>query len=91
LYPLSSIAGKLQKNEKLLRKVIKENNEELEDFIGDLQFLVFKLSHVFGVDAETALKKRLVEFEQRFPAKFMKKHSFAGNRRVGGIDKKYQK
>ncbi len=86
-----NVVKHLEKDEKFLRKVMDENKEELEDFIGDLQFLVFKLSHVLEVDAQTALEKRFVEFEQRFPAKFMKKHSFAGNRRAGGIDKKYQK
>lgn len=86
-----NVVKHLEKDEKLLRKVMDENKEELEDFIGDLQFLVFKLSHVFGVDAKTALEKRLLEFEERFPAEFMKKHTFAGNRRAGGVDKKYQK
>lgn len=86
-----NVVKHLEKDEKLLRKIMNENKEELEDFIGDLQFLVFKLSHVLGVDAETALEKRLVEFEERFPADFMKKHTFGGNRRAGGVDKKYQK
>ena len=35
------------------------------------------------------LEERLKEFEERFPEDFMKNHSFAGNRRVGGIDNKY--
>ena len=86
-----NIVKHLEKDEKLLKKVIKENHEDLEDFIGDLTFLTFKLAHVLDVDAEKAVNERLEEFEERFPAEFMKKHTFAGNRRAGGVDKKYDK
>lgn len=86
-----NVVKHLEKDEKLLRKVIDENHEELEDFIGDLTFLVLKLSHVLNVDAEKAVRDRLTEFEERFPADFMKKNTFAGNRRAGGVDNKYQK
>jgi NTP pyrophosphatase (non-canonical NTP hydrolase) len=84
-----NVVKHLEKDERLLRKVITENKEEMEDSIGDIAFLVFKLAHVLGIDVETALNSRLKEFETRFPADFMKKHAFAGNRRAGGIDKKY--
>lgn len=84
-----NVVKHLEKDEKLLRKVITENKEELEDFVGDISFLIFKLAHVLDVDVETALVARLKEFETRFPADFMKKHTFAGNRRAGGVDKKY--
>lgn len=84
-----NVVKHLEKDDKLLRKVIVDSKEELEDSIGDISFLVFKLAHVFGVDVETALNARLKEFETRFPADFMKKHTFAGNRRAGGVDKKY--
>lgn len=85
-----NVVKHLEKDDQLLKKVIKENNEELEDFIGDLTFLTFKLAHLLGVDAEKALQDRFKEFGSRFPAEFMKKHPFAGNRRAGGIDLKYQ-
>jgi NTP pyrophosphatase (non-canonical NTP hydrolase) len=84
-----NIVKHLEKDEELLKKVIRENKGEMEDFIGDISFLVFKLAHVLDIDVETAINERLKEFEQRFPADFMKAHSFAGNRRVGGEDKKY--
>ena len=86
-----NVVKHLEKDDKLLRKVIKENHDELEDFIGDLTFLALKLSHVLEVDAEKAVQDRLEEFETRFPAEFMKKNTFAGNRKAGGIDLKYQK
>jgi len=86
-----NVVKHLEKDEELLKKVIEENKEELEDFIGDMQFLVLKLAHVFNVDAEKATEERIEEFEKRFPSDFMKKHSFAGNRKAGGVDLKYQK
>jgi NTP pyrophosphatase (non-canonical NTP hydrolase) len=86
-----NVVKHLEKDEKLLRRVINKSREKLEDSIGDLQFLVFKLSHVLNIDAEKALKERLKEFKKRFPAEFMRNHTFAGNRRAGGIDLKYRK
>lgn len=86
-----NVVKHLEKDDKLLRKVIRENHAELEDFIGDLTFLALKLAHVLEVDSEKAVRERLKEFEDRFPAEFMKKHTFAGNRKAGGIDLKYQK
>lgn len=86
-----NVVKHLEKDEKLLRKVMTENKVELEDFIGDLAFLAFKLAHVLNVDTEKAVQDRLTEFEKRFPADFMKKNSFAGNRHAGGVDLKYQK
>ncbi len=86
-----NIVKHLEKDEVLLRKIITESRDEMEDSIGDIAFLVFKLAHVLNVDVEKALGDRMEEFEKRFPADFMKKHTFAGNRRAGGFDKKYDK
>jgi NTP pyrophosphatase (non-canonical NTP hydrolase) len=85
-----NIVKHLEKDEDLLKKVIVDSKEELEDFIGDISFLIFKLAHVVNIDVETAIIERLKEFEQRFPADFMKAHTYAGNRRVGGRDEKYE-
>ena len=86
-----NVVKHLEKDEKMLAKVIIDSKEEMHDSIGDITFLVFKLAHVLKVDVEKALDDRLKEFEKRFPADFMKAHTFAGNRRVGGIDNKYDK
>lgn len=86
-----NIVKHLEKDEKLLAKVIKESKEELEDSVGDLMYLVYKLACVLEVDALKALNDRLDEYKKRFPADFMKKNTFAGNRRAGGVDYKYQK
>ncbi|MEI7480291.1 MAG: MazG-like family protein [bacterium] len=84
-----NVVKHLETDHKLLRKVMDENKGELEDFIGDISFLTYKLAHVMKVDVDKAVSDRLKEFEERFPAEFMKKHAFAGNRRAGGIDNKY--
>jgi len=86
-----NVVKHLEKDEILLKKIISESKEEMEDSIGDIAFLVFKLAHVLNVDVEKAMTDRMKEFEKRFPADFMKDHTFAGNRRAGGIDKKYDK
>ncbi len=85
-----NVVKHLEKDEKLLRKVMTESKPEMEDFIGDIGFLLFKLAHVLGVDVEDALSARLREFEERFPEDFMRANTFAGNRRAGGIDNKYK-
>jgi NTP pyrophosphatase (non-canonical NTP hydrolase) len=84
-----NVVKHLEKDEQLLRKVIVEGKDEMEDFVGDITFLVFKLAHVLDVDVDKALNDRLKEFEERFPAEFMKANSIAGNRRAGGVDLKY--
>lgn len=84
-----NVVKHLEKDETLLRKVIDDSREEMKDFIGDISFLTFKLAHVLGVKVGESLEERLEEFEKRFPEDFMKNHSFAGNRRAGGIDNKY--
>jgi len=86
-----NVVKHLEKDEVLLRKIIDDNKDEMEDSIGDIAFLVFKLAHVLNVDVEKAIDDRINEFRDRFPADFMKENSFAGNRRAGGIDKKYDK
>lgn len=85
-----NVVKHLEKDEELLKKVISESKPEMEDFIGDIGFLLFKLAHMLNVDVEKALDDRLQEFEDRFPEDFMKANSFAGNRRAGGIDNKYK-
>lgn len=86
-----NIVKHLEKEEDKLEKVIKDSQEELEDSIGDLTYLVFKLACVLKIDVQKAVEERLKEYEERFPADFMSKHTFAGNRRVGGVDYKYQR
>ena len=77
------------KDKQMLKKVIRQSREDIDDGIGDLLYLVLKLANMVNIDAEKAAKDRLKEFEERFPVK--KLRGFHGNLRAGGIDYKYQK
>lgn len=67
-------------------KIIRENKKEVENFIGDLLFIVLKLASQFNIDASAAVKKVLEEHEKRFPVEKVKgKHN---NKRAGGFDGK---
>ena len=85
-----NVVKHLEKDEKLLKKVIDDSKDELEDFVGDITFLLFKLAHTLQIDVEKSVEDRMDEFKERFPADFMSKNTFAGNRRAGGIDNKYE-
>jgi uncharacterized protein YabN with tetrapyrrole methylase and pyrophosphatase domain len=67
-------------------RVIRKHKEEVENFIGDMLYLVFKVSYICRVDPQKALDDVLEEYEKRFPVEQTKgKH---GNPRAGGIDLK---
>jgi len=68
------------------KKMIKENIEEVDNFIGDMLFLIIKISAICEIDSEEALKKVLKEYEQRFPLKETKGNH--ANKLAGGIDNK---
>jgi len=69
------------------KKIIIEKKERASDFIGDILFLVLKMANQMNVNADTALKNTLNEYERRMPAELMKKVKHA-NRLAGGVDKK---
>jgi dCTP diphosphatase len=68
------------------QRLISENKEEVENFIGDMLYLVLKVSFLSGVDAEKSISDVLNEYEKRFPADKMKGNH--GNTRAGGIDER---
>jgi len=67
-------------------RLIKENKEEVENFIGDMLYLVLKVAYLCDVDSEKALKDVLAEYEKRFPVD--KAKGTHGNVRAGGVDLK---
>lgn len=77
------------RDKEMLKKVIRQSKEELDDGIGDPLYLILKLAVMLNIDAEKAVQNRLREFEKRFPAK--KLRGFHGNLRASGIDYKYQR
>lgn len=72
------------------REVVKNNHDEVENFIGDILFLVYKMANQMNVDAETALQSVLSEYEKRMPAKIMIENKHA-NKYAGGYDNKENK
>ncbi len=69
------------------KRVIKENTEEVSDFVGDALFLILKIANQTGVDADISLENTLSEYEKRMPASKMKEVGHA-NKLAGGIDNK---
>jgi len=68
------------------QKLIKENKAEVENFIGDMLFLVLKVSYLCNVDSEKSINDVLNEYEKRFPIDKAKGNH--GNKLAGGIDLK---
>ncbi|RJQ15896.1 hypothetical protein C4573_07125 [Candidatus Woesearchaeota archaeon] len=76
------------KEEKLL-EAIHKNQDEFEDYIGDMLFLVLKIAYLSNVDADKALARTMKDYENRFPIEKVKgKHA---NVKAGGYDGKFEK
>ena len=67
-------------------KLVRENKEEVENFIGDMIYLILKVSYLYGVDSQKAIDDVMAEYEKRFPKERTK--GTHGNVRAGGIDLK---
>jgi len=65
---IEQIFDKLDEETEELKSAINqnENNENIEEEIGDLLFVVVNLARKLDIDAETALKKTNRKFRQRF-------------------------
>ncbi len=71
------------------QKLIHENKEEVENFIGDMLYLVLKISYLCDIDSEKSIEGVLSEYEKRFPIDKIKgKHA---NKLAGGLDLKDSK
>ena len=68
------------------QKLINENKEEVENFIGDMIYLILKIAYLTGVDSKKAIDDVLEEYQRRFPKDITKGNH--GNTRAGGIDLK---
>jgi dCTP diphosphatase len=67
-------------------KLVKENRDEVENFIGDMIYLILKIAYLYDIDSEKAINDVMAEYEQRFPKEITK--GTHGNVRAGGIDLK---
>ncbi|MFH1650144.1 MAG: hypothetical protein ABIA93_06345 [Candidatus Woesearchaeota archaeon] len=68
------------------KRLVKENKEEVENFIGDMIYLILKVSYLCDVDSQKAINDVMAEYEKRFPKEKTKGNH--GNTRAGGIDLK---
>ena len=74
-------------DEEKQKKVVKENQIEVADYVGDTLYLILKIANQTGVDAAQALQSTLDEYERRMPATTMK-HVGHANKLAGGVDNK---
>ena len=68
------------------QELIEMNKEEVENFVGDMIYLILKLGYLCNVDSEKAIKDVIEEYEKRFPKD--KAKGSHGNTRAGGVDLK---
>lgn len=67
-------------------RLIKENHDEVENFIGDMIYLILKVSYLCDVNSQKAIDDVMNEYEKRFPKDKMKGNH--ANKLAGGIDLK---
>ncbi|MBW2967930.1 hypothetical protein KY362_05585 [Candidatus Woesearchaeota archaeon] len=68
------------------KEMIEKHKDEVENFIGDMQFLLLKVAAICDVDSKKALSDVMDEYEKRFPLEKTKGHH--ANVKAGGIDLK---
>ena len=69
------------------KELIEKNKGEVENFIGDMEYLTMKIATICGIDAEKETIKVVNEYEKRFPIDKIKKAKHA-NKLAGGVDEK---
>lgn len=80
---------KWEQDTKILKKVLQENREELEDNIGDIYWCLSLLANENNINLDEAIAKVIASNEKRFPIEDTKSHHT--NLYLGGKDKQYQK
>ena len=68
------------------QKLVRENQEEVDNFIGDMLYLILKVAYLCNVNSEKAIRDVLAEYEKRFPTDKTKGNH--ANLRADGIDLK---
>lgn len=80
---------KWEQNKEIVKKVIEDNKEEVEDTVGDILWLLLTLANICKVDADKAIEIVIASNKKRFPVEKVKgKHT---NTHLGGHDGKYKK
>ncbi|MBI2043006.1 hypothetical protein HYT25_01310 [Candidatus Pacearchaeota archaeon] len=68
------------------QEMIRKNKEEVENFVGDILYLILKIAYLSDVDSEKGIMDVLEEYEKRFPIEKVK--GSHANVRAGGFDDK---
>ncbi|MBM3233088.1 hypothetical protein FJZ18_02895 [Candidatus Pacearchaeota archaeon] len=68
------------------QKLIQKEHPEVENFIGDMLYLILKISYLCNVDSQKAIDEVMAEYEGRFPVDKTKGNH--ANLLAGGIDLK---
>jgi NTP pyrophosphatase (non-canonical NTP hydrolase) len=71
----------------ILRKVINDNKEEVEDNIGDIYWFLALLANSSDINMDEAISKVIERNEKRFPVSETKSHHT--NTKLGGVDKNF--
>ncbi len=69
------------------KRLVAENQDEFEDFVGDALFLILKIANQTGVDCDKAFKRTMQDYYERFPPEKARKAGHA-NKLAGGVDEK---
>ncbi|MFC1617685.1 MazG nucleotide pyrophosphohydrolase domain-containing protein [Patescibacteria group bacterium] len=80
---------KWEQDPEVLKKVLAENKDELEDNIGDLYWFLALLANGNNIDIDEAIDKVIKKNAKRFPLKEVKSNHT--NIYLGGTDKDYEK
>jgi hypothetical protein len=69
------------------KELIERYKDEVGNFVGDMEYLLLKISFICGIDSEKETIKVLEEYGKRFPVEETKRLKH-GNKRAGGLDHK---
>lgn len=70
------------------KELIANNKPICEDFIGDMLYLVLKISYLCDVNSKKSITDVLAEYESRFPVEKVK--GSHANLKADGFDAKYR-
>ncbi len=73
-------------NPKKQMELVEKHKDEVENFVGDMIYLILKVSYLCGVNPKKAIDDVMEEYESRFPVEQVK--GGHGNTRAGGVDLK---
>lgn len=68
------------------QQLIKENKKDVENFVGDMLYLILKVAYLCDVDSKKSIEEVLEEYKRRFPLD--KAKGSHANIKAGGIDLK---